>query len=184
MQTDRTSSVRKGWRDLDVLAPGVTRAISMIGNVVRNSSLDTELIELVKIRVSQINSCAYCLQLHINVAREAGMAPERIDLLPVWAEVDVYSEREKAALAWAETVNDVAHGGVSDEAYAAVHEQFSEEEVAILSAAIVQMNAYNRFGAIYRMKPPVTASSREGEQASRRDAGADSDLPVSRDDIL
>ena len=154
MQTERASSVRKGWRDLDVIAPGVTRAISMIGNVVKRSGLDTELIELIKIRVSQINGCAYCLQMHINVAREAGVAPERIDLLPVWPEVDVYTEREKAALAWAQAVNDIAHGGISDEAYAAVHAQFSEEEIAILSAAIVQINAYNRFGAIYRMKPP------------------------------
>jgi AhpD family alkylhydroperoxidase len=155
MQTERASSVRKGWRDLDVLAPGMVKAISAIGAVAKGSELDKELIKLIKIRASQLNGCAYCLQLHINIAREAGMAPERIDLLPVWAEVDVYTDREKAALAWTEAVNDIAHGGVSDEAYAAIHSQFSEEEVAILSAVIVQINAYNRLGAIYRMKPPV-----------------------------
>ena len=109
------------------------------------------------------------------------MATERIDLLPVWAEVDVYSDRETAALAWTEAVNDVAHGGVSDEAYAAIHEQFSEGEVAILSAVIVQINAYNRLGAIYRMKPPVPSG--EVEQARSREAGADGNLTVTRDDI-
>ena len=161
MQTEESSSVRKGWRDLDVLVPGVTKTISMIGDVVKSSDLDRELIELVKIRASQLNSCAYCLQLHINVAREAGMAAERIDLVPVWPEVDVYTEREKAALAWTEVVNDVARGGVPDEAYAAIHEHFSEEEVALLSTAIVQINAYNRLGAIYRMKPPTPSRAVE-----------------------
>lgn len=182
MQTERTSSVRKGWRDYDVLAPGVTKALSAIGDVVKRSDLDHELLELVKIRASQRNGCAYCLQLHINRARDLGMAPERIDLLPVWPEVDVYSEREQAALAWTEVVNDVAHGGVPDEAYAAIHEQFSEEEVAILTAAIVQINAYNRLGAIYRMKPPVR---REGAGARRREVdGADGDTATIRSDMM
>jgi AhpD family alkylhydroperoxidase len=161
MRTDEQSSVRKGWRDLDVLAPGMTRAISAIGDSVKNSGLDRELIELVKIRASQVNGCAYCLQLHINIARELGMAPERIDLLPTWPEVDVYTDQEKAALRWTELVNDLVHGGVPDEAYDAIHAHFSEAEVAKLTAIIVQITAYNRLGAIYRMKPPIP--SRGGE---------------------
>jgi AhpD family alkylhydroperoxidase len=161
MRTDRPSSVRKGWRDLDVIAPGVTRAISAIGDAVKNSGLDRELIELVKIRASQVNGCAYCLQLHINIARDLDMAPERIDLLPTWPEVDVYTDQEKAALRWTELVNDLVPGGVPDEAYAAIHAHFSEAEVAMLTAIILQITAYNRLGAVYRMKPPIP--SREVE---------------------
>ena len=119
------------------------------------------MLELVKIRASQLNGCAYCLQLHINKARDLNMAPERIDLIPVWPEVDVYSEREKAALRWTELVNDVAHGGVSDESYEGIHEYFSEEEVAILTAAIIEITAYNKLGAIYRMKPPIRSRAVE-----------------------
>ena len=161
MQTEHMSSVRKGWRDLDELAPGMTDAIAAIGDVVKASGLDKELTELVKIRASQINGCAYCLQLHINKARDLNMAPERIDLIPVWPEVDVYSEREKAALLWTELVNDVAHGGVSDESYEGIREYFSEEEVAILTAVIIEINAYNKLGAIYRMKPPIRSRAVE-----------------------
>jgi AhpD family alkylhydroperoxidase len=161
MQTEHLSSVRKGWRDLDKLAPGMTDAIETIGELVRNSDLDKMMVELIKIRVSQINGCAYCLQLHINKARDLNMAPARIDLLPVWPEVDVYTDREKAALGWAELVNDVAHGGVPDEAYEGIHETFSEEEVALLTAAVIQMNSYNRLGAIYRMKPPIRSRAVE-----------------------
>ena len=161
MQTEQISSVRKGWRDLDELAPGMTDAIAAISDVVKASGLDKELTELVKIRASQINGCAYCLQLHINKARDLNMAPERIDLIPVWPEVDVYSEREKAALLWTELVNDVAHGGVSDESYEGIHEYFSEAEVAILTAVIIEINAYNKLGAIYRMKPPIRSRAVE-----------------------
>jgi AhpD family alkylhydroperoxidase len=161
MQTEQKSSVRKGWRDLDRLAPGLNEAIEAIGDVVKSSDLDKEMIELVKIRASQLNGCAYCLQLHINKARDLNMTPERIDLIPVWPEVDIYSEREKAALLWTELVNDVAHGGVSDESYEGIHEYLSEEDVAILTAAIIEITAYNKLGAIYRMKPPIRSRAVE-----------------------
>lgn len=154
-QTERHPHVRKGWRDLDQIAPGLRESISGMGEIVKNSDLDKELIELVKIRASQMNGCAYCVQLHINIARDLDMAPERIDLLPVWHEVDVYNEQERAALAWTEVVNDVAHGGVPDEAYEMIHEHFSEEQVVILTAVIAQINVWNRFGAVYRMAPPI-----------------------------
>ena len=154
-QTERHPHVRKGWRDLDQIAPGLREAISGMGEILKGADLDKELVELVKIRASQMNGCAYCVQLHINIARDLGMAPERIDLLPVWHEVDVYSEQERAALAWTEIVNDVAHAGVPDEAYEMVHEHFSEEQVVILTGVIAQINVWNRFGAVYRMAPPI-----------------------------
>jgi AhpD family alkylhydroperoxidase len=90
--------VRKEWREFDRIAPGVSDAISAIGGFVKQSGFDPELLELVKIRASQINGCAYCVQLHLNVARKLGMASERLDLLAVWREAGVYSARELAAL--------------------------------------------------------------------------------------
>jgi AhpD family alkylhydroperoxidase len=135
--------VRKEWAEFDRIAPSVSDAITAIGAVVKESTLEPELIELVKIRASQINGCAYCTQLHLNVARKLGMAPERLDLLAVWLEAGIYSKREAAALAWTELLTDVAHGSV-----------------AALTAAIIQINAWNRLGATYRMSPPIPRRSR------------------------
>jgi AhpD family alkylhydroperoxidase len=152
--------VRKEWAEFDRIAPSVSDAITAIGAVVKESTLEPELIELVKIRASQINGCAYCTQLHLNVARKLGMAPERLDLLAVWLEAGIYSKREAAALAWTDLLTDVAHGSVSDETYAEIHAHFSEAEVAALTAAIIQINAWNRLGATYRMSPPIPRRSR------------------------
>jgi len=151
----------KARLDFRKASPQGEKAMMGLHMFVRNCGLDHDLLELVKLRASQLNGCAYCLQLHINKARDLNMTPERIDLIPVWPEVDIYSEREKAALLWTELVNDVAHGGVSDESYEGIHEYFSEEDVAILTAAIIEINAYNRLGAIYRMKPPIPSRAVE-----------------------
>jgi AhpD family alkylhydroperoxidase len=147
--------VRKEWREFDRIAPGVSDAISAIGGFVKQSGFDPELLELVKIRASQINGCAYCVQLHLNVARKLGMASERLDLLAVWREAGVYSARELAALSWTELLTNLVQNEVTDEAYAEIHAHFSEVEVAALTSAIVQINAWNRFGATYRMSPPI-----------------------------
>ena len=155
MKTEQASNVRMEWADIDVLAPGLEDAIATISAVVKGSNLDRHLLELVKIRASQINGCAYCLQLHLNAARKLGMPAAKVDLVAVWPEAGVYSEQEMAALAWTELVTEVAHGGVPDEAYGAIHKHFSESEVAVLTAAIVEINAWNRLGAIYRMTPPI-----------------------------
>ena len=155
MKTEQASNVRMEWADIDVLAPGLEDAIATISAVVKASNLDRHLLELVKIRASQINGCAYCLQLHLNAARKLGLPAAKVDLVAVWPEAGVYSEQEMAALAWTELVTEVAHGGVPDEAYGAIHKHFSESEVAVLTAAIVEINAWNRLGAIYRMTPPI-----------------------------
>ena len=165
MTSSQASTARKEWKDLEVLAPGLEDAIATISKVVKASNLDKQLLELVKIRASQINGCAYCLQLHLNAARKLGTPPARVDLVAVWPEAGIFSERELAALAWTELVTDVARGGVSDEAYDAIHQHFSESEVAVLTAAILEINAWNRLGAIYRMTPPMSWS---GPQANSK----------------
>jgi AhpD family alkylhydroperoxidase len=136
------------------LAPGVQDGILDISKAVKAGGIEPELLELMKLRASQINGCAYCVQLHLNVSRKTGVAPEKLDLVAVWREAGVYSEREMAALAWTELITEIAQG-VSDEAYAAVHEQFSEAEVAILTGLIIEINAWNRLGALYRFSPPI-----------------------------
>lgn len=145
---------RKEFRDYERFAPAVTGAIAGIGKAVAESRIEKELLELIKIRASQINGCAYCLQIHLNTARKIGIDQQKIDFVAVWQEATIYSERELAALGWTELVSEIAHGGVSDEAYVMIHEHFSESEVAYLTAAIIEINAYNRLGNIYRFTPP------------------------------
>ena len=150
----RQSHTRLTSEEYSRLAPGVQDGILVINKAVKAGGVEPELLELMKLRASQINGCAYCVQMHLNVSREMGVAPEKLDLIAVWREAGVYSEREMAALAWTELITEIAQG-VSDEAYAAVHEHFSEAEVAILTGLIIEINAWNRLGALYRFAPQV-----------------------------
>ena len=149
------SHVRKEQKEYGAYAPAVGAALEMIGQALVDGGLERELTELMKLRASQINGCAYCIQYHLNILRELGVPAEKLDLLVVWPEVDFYTEREQAALGWTELVNDIAHGPISDEAYEMIHEEFSEQEVYLLTAAIIEINGYNRFGAVYRASPPI-----------------------------
>lgn len=150
----RQSHERLSSAEYGKLAPGVQDGILVINKAVKAGGVEPELLELMKLRASQINGCAYCVQMHLNVSRELGVAPEKLDLVAVWREAGVFSEREMAALAWTELITEIAQG-VSDEAYAAVHEHFSEAEVAILTGLIIEINAWNRLGALYRFAPDV-----------------------------
>jgi len=141
MQTEHMSSVRKGWRDLDELAPGMTDAIAAIGDVVKASGLDKELTELVKIRASQINGCAYCLDMHYKDARAHGETEQRLYGLSTWQESPYYTDRERAAFAWAEAVN-ACH--VPDEVYAETRKHFTEEEMVDLTLSVGAINVWNR----------------------------------------
>ncbi len=136
-------------------APQAQAALLAMGRTVDESGLDKQLIELVKLRVSQINNCAFCLQIHLNVARKRGMAQEKMDLVATWPEAGIYSDRECAALAWAETLTHLAGHSVPDEAYAAVRRHFNEEELTFLSVSIATINAWNRLGAAFRFAPPI-----------------------------
>jgi AhpD family alkylhydroperoxidase len=126
-----------------------------MGKTADESGLDKQLIELVKLRVSQINNCAFCLPIHLNVARKLGMAQDKLDLVATWAEAGIYSVRECAALAWAETLTHLAGRSVPDEAYTAAREHFSEAELTFLSVSVATINAWNRLGAAFRFAPPI-----------------------------
>jgi AhpD family alkylhydroperoxidase len=150
------SEPRLTYAAFEKAAPAAKAALLAMGRAVDESGLDKSLVELVKLRVSQINNCAFCLQIHLNVARRLGLAAEKIDLVATWEEAGVlFSEKERAALAWAEALAHLPGRSVSDEAHASAREHFSEDELMWLSIAVANINAWNRLGAAYRFTPPL-----------------------------
>lgn len=117
---------------------------------VDNCGLEHSLLELVKTRASQINGCAYCLDMHSKDARAAGETEQRLYLLPAWREAPFYSARERAALAWAEAVTRLADGEVPDPLYAQLREQFDEKGMVELTLAIIAINGWNRMAIAFR----------------------------------
>lgn len=126
----------------------------------QNSGLFHELIDLVYLRVSQINGCAFCIDMHSRDLIKLGVALEKLVLVPVWHDAgDVFSPRERVALSWAETVTRVAETGVPDADYKAAAAEFSEKELADLTYAIGLMNAFNRFGVTFRSAPAAAGKA-------------------------
>lgn len=131
------------------LVPAAFKALIEVNTAVKKS-LDPKLVDLVFQRVSQINGCAYCVDLHWQDLLAAGEDPQRINSLLTWREVDFFSERERAALHWAERVTELHRGHPSNEDYTQLREQFSEEEIVALTHAIGVMNAWNRLAISFR----------------------------------
>jgi AhpD family alkylhydroperoxidase len=117
------------------------------------SGLEANLLHLVKMRVSQINGCAYCIDMHSKDLRAAGDTEQRLYLLDAWRESPFYTERERAALAWAEAVTRVTEGHVPDEVYEQARAQFSEEELVNLTLAVATINGWNRLNIAFRTEP-------------------------------
>jgi AhpD family alkylhydroperoxidase len=114
--------------------------------------LEPSLMELVKMRASQINGCAYCLDMHSKDARAAGETEQRLYVLNAWEESPFYTDRERAALAWTEALTRVAETHAADEAFAKVREHFNDKEIVYLTLAIVAINGWNRFAIGFRAK--------------------------------
>jgi AhpD family alkylhydroperoxidase len=146
--------------DVTKVSPAVYQAAAALQTYVDQSGLDAKLRELIKIRASQINGCAFCLAMHTRDARKIGETDERMHLLAAWREAPVYSARERAALAWVEAITLVTQGHVPDEAFEAVRKQFSEKEIVDLTAAAVVINSWNRLAIALRV-PPQVDSKRE-----------------------
>jgi AhpD family alkylhydroperoxidase len=138
--------------DIAKLKPDPLKIFLQLGAYLAHCGLEKSLLELVKIRASQINGCAYCIDMHTKDARAAGETEQRIYLLNAWREAPFYSDRERAALAWTEAVTLVT-GGVPDEVFAQAREQFSEQELADLTWAIVAINGWNRLSISARNVP-------------------------------
>lgn len=141
--------------DVCKVSPAVYQAVSALQSYVDKSGLDSKLRELIKIRASQINGCAYCLAMHTRDARKLGETDERMHLLNAWREAPLYGERERAALEWIEAITLVAQGHVPDEAFEAVRRQFSEKEIVDLTAAAIAINSWNRVAIAFRVPPQV-----------------------------
>ena len=124
-----------------------------LGSYVRSSGLESSLLELVLMRASQLNGCAYCMDMHSKDARAAGETEQRLYVLPAWREAPFYSGRERAALAWCEAVTRLGEHGVSDEVYAQALTQFSEKELGDLNMAVILINAWNRIAIPFKSVP-------------------------------
>lgn len=135
-------------------APEAIKPLFALHKYVHSGSLEPALIELVLMRASQLNGCAYCMDMHSKDARAAGETEQRLYVLPAWREAPFYSDRERAALAWCEAVTrlDPVHG-VSDEVYAQARAQFSEKELGDLNMAVILINAWNRIAIPFRSVP-------------------------------
>lgn len=129
------------------------QAMMGLSAAVKNSTLEPALQELIKTRVSQINGCAFCIDMHTKDARAAGETEQRLYLLSAWREAPFYSERERAGLAWAEAVTRLEHQHVPDALYEQALRAFSEEELAMLTLAVVEINGWNRFAISFQAAP-------------------------------
>jgi AhpD family alkylhydroperoxidase len=144
------------------------RAMMALENAVHESGLERSLIELVKMRSSQINGCAYCLDMHSKDALAAGERIDRLVLLDAWDETppEVYSARERAALQWTEAVTLIADGHVPDAAYEAALTAFSEDELVDLTLAVMAINGWNRLQVSLRVHPGHYQPAREAAVAA------------------
>ena len=132
---------------VDELAPHINRAMNSLDAASRKTDLEAPLLELVRARASQLNGCAYCVDMHTRDARAGGETEQRLYALPVWRETPFFSERERAALALTEAATKLTEGPVTDEVFEAARAQFAEKELAELIWTITVINAWNRLGA-------------------------------------
>ena len=144
------------------VAPGGYKHLLALHRYLESSGLETNIIHLVYLRASQINGCAYCIDMHWKDLRALGESEQRLYMLNAWQESPGYSERERAALAWTEAVTLVSQDHVPDEVYRVAREQFSEAELANLTLAVALINAWNRMNVAFRREAggyqPATAA--------------------------
>src|SRR6478736_5332337 len=145
---------RSEYKDFMSLTPDAYGAVLALGQVAAKAGMDKQLLELIKLRASQINGCAFCVQYHILEAERLGVPADKINLVVVWREAPQFSARERAALAWTEALTEL-RGGVSDEVYAEATAAFSEQELLYLTSAVSVINVWNRYGVAYRWTPPA-----------------------------
>lgn len=137
------------------IAPEAHRALATLNRYLEECSIEAPLRYLVDLRISQINGCVYCMDLHSEQARAAGVPQQKLDCLPGWDEAPFYTDRERAAFAWAEAVTHVSDGHVPDAAFEAVRPHFTDRELADLTFLIANMNAWNRMAVSLRKLPSV-----------------------------
>jgi len=153
--------------DYRKIAPQGVSAFRYLQAYVDQCGLEHSLLELVKIRASQINGCAFCLDMHTKNARAIGESEQRLYLLSAWRETPLFSARERAALAWTEAVTTIANGPIDDALYEDVRQHFTEKEIVDLTFAVIAINGWNRLAISCRIPPgsyqPVQASELHGK---------------------
>jgi AhpD family alkylhydroperoxidase len=147
------SHARSEYEDFKRIAPDAYDLVLALGQVAAKAGLDKQLLELVKLRASQINGCAFCVQHHVLLSERLGVPVDKLHLVAVWREAPIFSPRERAALAWTEALT-LLPDGFGDEVYTQAQSEFSEKELTYLTSAIASINVWNRFGAAYRWTPP------------------------------
>src|SRR5579864_2845062 len=139
--------------DFSKAAPGAVKAMLDLEKYVRQSGIETPLLELVRLRASQINGCAYCLDMHTKDARAEGETEQRLYTLSAWRETPFFSDRERAALEWTEAVTEIGKDHVPDPIFERVRKYFSESELVNLTLAVVAINGWNRLAISFRAVP-------------------------------
>jgi AhpD family alkylhydroperoxidase len=150
------SAERMNYRDV---APDAIKAVTGVETYIQQCGLEKSLIELVKMRASQINGCAYCLDMHSKDARRHGETEQRLYVLSAWDESPLYSPRERAALAWTEALTRIADTHAPDDVYAEARRHFSELELVNLTTLIGLINLWNRIAIGFRRQHPVDAKA-------------------------
>jgi len=148
------SHARSEMKDFKAQAPDAYDIVAALGQAAAKAGIEKPLLELIKLRASQINGCAFCVQFHILQGEGLGIPVDKLNLVVVWRETPLFSSRERAALAWTEALT-LLTAGVSDEVYAQARAEFSEQELTYLTSAIASINVWNRFGVAYRWSPPA-----------------------------
>jgi AhpD family alkylhydroperoxidase len=139
--------------DYRKVAPGVVDAMLGVETYIRRSGLEPSLLDLVKTRASQINGCAWCLDMHTKDARARGESEQRLYALSAWRETPFFTDRERAALSWTEAVTLIHQGHTADDVYEEVHRHFSEKELVDLTLAVIAINGWNRLAISMRAVP-------------------------------
>jgi AhpD family alkylhydroperoxidase len=140
-------------------APGAYEAMSALEAYVRGCGLERSLLELMKVRASQINGCAYCLDMHTKDARASGESEQRLHMLAAWREAPVYSARERAALEWTEATTRLGERGVPDDLYAQAKALFTAAELVNLTMAVIAISGWNRLAVAFRSPEPGSYSA-------------------------
>jgi AhpD family alkylhydroperoxidase len=139
--------------DYTKASPEALKAMLQLEAVVRRGGLDPKLLELIKIRASQMNGCAYCIDMHTKDARIKGETEQRIYALDAWRETPFFTEKERAALAWTEALTNIQTGHAPDAVFEQLRKNFSEEEIVTLTLAVTMINTWNRIAIGFRMVP-------------------------------
>ena len=153
-ETAATGSAALSARiDYRKVSPEAMRAMAGLERFVQASGLESSLVELVKLRASYINGCAYCVDMHTKDARVAGETEQRLYAVPVWRETPFFTARERAALAWTESVTEIARTGAPDDVYEEARAAFSEAELVDLTMAVIAINGWTRLSVSFRTAP-------------------------------